>query len=180
MDRPHGALVPRQFGVELFDDVGAGGVAQPECPPELRALAVGDGHGVDLCAVAQLEPVLDPAQEPVGVGQLAGVVLVDVAGRAQLGEGGEGRRRPQVGIEPAVDELQQLDGELDVADAATPRFTSRSVSPRRARSASTSGLEVAQRPEIVGGEDPRPQAGAPPASSNAAPTSRIAGDRRGP
>ena len=35
-----------------------------------------------------------------------------------------------------------------------PRFTSRSVSPRRASSLSLAGLEVAQRPQVVGGERP--------------------------
>ena len=139
--------------------------------PICAALVVGDGHRVDLRAVAQLEPVLEAAQEPVGVGELAGVVLVDVAGRAQLGQGGERRRRPQVGIEPAVDELEQLHGELDVADAAATPLHLAVGEPAAGQLRLAPRLEVAQRPEVVGAERPATTAGGLPTSSNAAPSS---------
>ena len=56
-----------------------------------------------------------------------------------------------------MDELQQLDGELDVTDAAPAALDLAVGEARRASSASTAGLQVAHRPEVVGGEDPRPQ-----------------------
>ena len=49
-----------------------------------------------------------------------GVVVVDVAGLDHLGEGRQRGRSPQLGIEVAVHQLEQLHGELDVADAARP------------------------------------------------------------
>ena len=157
VDGPHRALMARQFTVELFDNVGLGGVAEPECAPDLRARVVGDGHRVDLSTFAQLEAVLDSAQEPVGVGEVTGVVLVDVSGRAQLGERGESRWRPQVGIEAAVDELEQLDGELDVANAAAAPLHLSVGEAAAGQLRLASGLEVAQCPEIVSGEDPGPE-----------------------
>ena len=101
-------------------------------------------------AVAQLEAVLEAAQEAVGVGELAGVVLVDVARRPELAQGDERRRRPKVGIEPAVDELEQLHGELDVADAA-PAALHLAVGETAARQLRFApSLEVADGAQVVG------------------------------
>ena len=127
---------------------------QAERATDLGALVVGDGHRVRLGALAQLQAVLDAAQEAVGVGELRGVVLVDVAGGAELGERRQRRRRAQIGIEPAVDELQQLDGELDVTDAATAALHLAVGEPAARQFRLAAGLEVAHRPEVVGGEDP--------------------------
>ena len=65
-----------------------------------------------------LEPVLDPAEEPVGV-----VHDVPLLGgqAADLLEPGDGVQRVGVadlGVLAAVQELEELDDELDVADAA--------------------------------------------------------------
>ena len=75
------------------------------------------GQRVHLLLVVELEPVLDRAQEAVRVGQLLGVVASDVAGVRQLVERDERAANPQLGVGAAVNELQQLHRELDVADA---------------------------------------------------------------
>ena len=54
----------------------------------------------------------------------------------ELFDGHDGRGRSQVGVRVTVDELEQLHGELDVANPARPSFISRSVSPLRSTSCS--------------------------------------------
>ena len=92
------------------------GATHDACQPVQR-LPVG-GQGVHLLLVDELQPVLDGAQQAVGVGEALGVGRVDVAGGGHLGQRGEGRRAAELGVEVAVHELQQLHRELDVADAA--------------------------------------------------------------
>ena len=77
-------------------------------------------HRVDLPLVLELHDVLDAAQEPVGVVEAGGVGGVDVAAAAQVLERGERAARAELGVDAAVHELEQLHGELDVADAAGP------------------------------------------------------------
>ena len=109
-------------------------------------------HGVHLGAVVELQAVLEAAQEPVGVGELRGVVGVDVAGRGQLGQRGQRVRRPQVGVEPAVHELQELHRELDVADPAPAPLHLAVGQALAGQLGLGPGLQVAQRPEVVGAE----------------------------
>ena len=85
---------------------------------------------------------------------MAGVLLVDVPGGAELGQRGQRRRRAEVGIEPPVDELEQLHGELDVTDAAPAALHLAIGEPAAGQLALAPGLEVAHRPQVVGGEDP--------------------------
>ena len=118
VDGSHRDLDLREGGVELVQGTALGGVPEAERAGDPGSFGGGDGHRVHLGAVPQLQPMLQAAQEAVGVGQLPGVVVVDVARRPELGQDGERRRRPQIGIESAVHELEQLHGELDVADAA--------------------------------------------------------------
>ena len=68
--------------------------------------------------VDQLDAVLEHAQETVGAIELSRVVAADVAGLAQRVDGRGGGAHAQGLIDPAVHELQQLDGELDVPQAA--------------------------------------------------------------
>ena len=65
--------------------------------------------------------MLDRAEEHVRVAEAADVAPFDVAAGGELRERHERRARPDLRIVPAVDELQQLHGELDVADAAAAR-----------------------------------------------------------
>ena len=75
-------------------------------------------------------------------------------------------------------ELEQLHGELDVADAtAAPLHLA--VGEAAARQLDLApGLEVAHRPQVVGGEDPRPQATAGGLVEGGAEAG-VAGDRSG-
>ena len=74
--------------------------------------------GVGLAQVVQLKAMLDVSQPSVRLVEVGGVGRLDVAALAEAMETLEGIRRPQRRVRPAVDQLEQLDGELDVADAA--------------------------------------------------------------
>src|SRR5215469_5573269 len=62
--------------------------------------------------------MLDRAQEAVGVAEPGRVLAAYVPLRRQGRERGQCRRIAQRLVRPAVYELEQLDGELDVAQAA--------------------------------------------------------------
>ena len=62
--------------------------------------------------------MLEGAQERVGLVQRLAVLAPDVAAPGQLGERAQRRRRADPLVGAAVHELQQLDGELDVAQPA--------------------------------------------------------------
>ncbi len=165
-------------GVELVQGTALGGVPEAERAGDPGSFGGGDGHRVHLGAVPQLQSMLQASQEAVGLGQLPGVVVVDVARRPELGQDGERRRRSQIGIESAVHELEQLHGELDVADA-TPAPLQLAVGEPAARQLDLApGLEVTHRPQVVGGEDPRPQVTAGGVVEGGTETV-IAGDRSG-
>ncbi len=66
----------------------------------------------------QLDPVLHRPQEPVGGVQRGGVGPADVAAGRQLGQRLQGVRAAQRGVGAAVHQLEQLDGELHVAQPA--------------------------------------------------------------
>ena len=76
------------------------------------------GQQVGAAQPLQLQPVLGPAQERVGGGHLGAVGAPDVAAPDQRPQAHQGARQPQVRVGPAVHQLQQLDGELDVPQAA--------------------------------------------------------------
>ena len=69
--------------------------------------------------LVELEQVLDLPEETVGVGQVAGIVPGHVTARRQRRRR-QGRWAAQRLIGAAVHELQELDGELDVPQAADP------------------------------------------------------------
>ena len=118
VDGPHRRLLAGEVAGQQLAGAGLGGVPVAHDPGQaVHGLAAG-GQGVDLLLGHQLEAVLDGAQQAVGVVEGPGVVGLDVAAGAQLGQGVEGGGRPQGGVVAAVDQLQELDGELDVADAA--------------------------------------------------------------
>ena len=118
------------------------------------------------------------AQEPVRLGQLLGVVAVDVAGTPPA------RRAPsrvvgdaQLGVEAAVHELQELHGELDVADAAPPALHLPVGEALAGQLGLDAGLQAAQRAQVVGAEGAAPEVLAGAASKAGA---ELGGRRRRP
>ncbi len=67
-----------------------------------------------------LQAMLQPSKEPIRAGQGLGVVLGHVPLSGQDCERAEGVRLPEPFVATAVDDLEELDGELHVADPAPP------------------------------------------------------------
>ena len=141
-----GDLLPRLR--QRAREGGAVGEAEPAAE-ERRAVGVG-GQRVGLAPVGELEPMLDAAQEDVGVGEGAMLALGDDAGGAQAVERAEGAALAQPAVAPAVDELQRLREELDLADAAGAELDVAARSRRRARSARMRAIEPMHRLDGVG------------------------------
>ena len=78
------------------------------------------GQEVRLNAGSPLDGVLGPAQEYVGASDVAGVAIADEAAQAQPLERREGAAHAQARLLPAPNQLQSLDEELGLADAAWP------------------------------------------------------------
>ena len=97
-----------------LERVGAG---EPERPRQRGARVPVGREVVGLQVAHHLQPVLQPAQEPVGVGEGLGVLLRDVALVGERRERGERVGLAEPLVPAAVHDLQELDGELDVADA---------------------------------------------------------------
>ena len=76
------------------------------------------GQQVGAAQPLQLQPMLGAAQKRVGGGHLGAVGAADVAAPDQRPQPHQGAGQPEIGVGPAVHELQQLDGELDVPQAA--------------------------------------------------------------
>ena len=112
MDPPDQLRRPVVLGLEL---VGAG---EPERPRQRGARVPVGREVVGLEVAHHLEPVLQAAQEPVGVGERLGVLVRDVALVGEHGERPEGVGLAEALVAAAVDDLEELDRELDVADAA--------------------------------------------------------------
>ena len=75
-----------------------------------------------LLVVQVLDAVLDPAQELVGAGQRVGGRLRHQARRGDALQRLQRRARAQLGELAAAHHLQQLHGELDLADAAARKL----------------------------------------------------------
>ena len=86
--------------------------------PSLRSTAGSSGRVCVRLQPAELQQVLGAAQEPVGGAEFLRVGPADVAAGGQRGQRGQRRGRAQRLVGAAVHELQQLDGELDVAQPA--------------------------------------------------------------
>ena len=113
---------------------------------------------MDLLLVDELEAVLDGAQEAVGVGEPVGVVGVDVAGLGQLGRASTRVvGAAELGVEVPVHELQELHGELDVADAAGAALELPVGEPLALDLGLDPGLHRPQRAQVVGLERVGPQ-----------------------
>ena len=68
----------------------------------------------------KLEAVLGLAEEAVGLFQDVVLLVGEAADLGESVEGEEGVALADLGQVAAVEELEELDGELDVADAAVP------------------------------------------------------------
>ncbi len=157
MDRADPGTALRQLGVEARQGGGVVRASEPEDPGQLLTFVGDAGYGVDLASVDQLHPVLDRAQEPVGLVEGGGVSGVDVAGGAQLGQGFQGGGRAQGRVGSAVHQLQQLHRELDVADAARSSLQLPSGHAAARHLGFGPGLHGPQRAEVVGRQRPAPQ-----------------------
>ena len=73
---------------------------------------------VGLQVANDLQAVFQRAQEPVRVGERGGVGFGHVSTLGERGQRAERVRLAEPMVTPAVDDLQELDGELDVADPA--------------------------------------------------------------
>ncbi len=111
-------VVPRGGRLDRLALTGGDGPQGPAGPAQAAQYGLIFGQGVGPAQLVELEQVLDLAQEPVGVGQVPGVFPGDVAALGQRGQRGQGGRAAQGLVGATVHQLQQLDRELDVAQAA--------------------------------------------------------------
>ena len=112
MQLTHGRGGVRVLGRELV------GVEHPERAAEPTQLGGVTRQDVGTAQPPQLQPVLDGAQEPVGGREAGGVAPPDVAAAGQPVDRAEGGASVQLRVGAAVHQLEQLDGELDVAQPA--------------------------------------------------------------
>ena len=103
-------------GVEQF--AGVGGAGQAHRAGEPGQIGVVGGQLVGLLVVEVLDAVLEAAQKAVGLGQPRGGAGAHDADGGQAIECGQGGARAQLRELAAAHHLQQLHGELDLADAA--------------------------------------------------------------
>lgn len=118
MEAAHGGGVPAPGLVEFGDGFGA----QAEGAAEAAQVGLVLGDEVGAAQPVELDAVFHGAQEAVRVVELGGVGAADVAAGGQGVEGVEGAAGVQGGVAAAVHELEQLDGELDVAQPAGAEF----------------------------------------------------------
>ena len=116
MQPAHLAPVAVALAGEQLQRVGA--VAQGPGQPAQPGHVVVGRQQVGAAQAVQLQPVLDGPQPAVRLREVAGVLAADVA---LLGERRQRRQRAAAAhrrVGAAVHELEQLHGELDVAQAA--------------------------------------------------------------
>jgi hypothetical protein len=121
---PHAAGVARPLREQHADDVVAPVGPQPRGagqPAQGRGV-LGGGQQVGAAQLLQLQAVLEQAQEAVGRGEVGAVVAGDVPAVRQRRERLQRRRRAQRLVGAPVHELQELHGELDVAQPAAPQL----------------------------------------------------------
>ena len=162
VDRPDGDLMASQLAVEARQR-GGGGVVPVAHDPRQASPRLGIlGHRMDLLLVVELQAVLHGPQVGVALGEHGGVPGVDVARGRKLLERGQRRRRAQRRVLAAVHELEDLDGELGVADAAPAPLDLPLGQPLAGQGALGPCLHVAHRPQVFGPEGTAPH---PPAGS---------------
>ena len=123
-----------------------------------------------LQVVHDLQTMLQRAEEPVRVRERSRIVPADVPLVREDQEGTEGVGLAEAFVATAVHDLQQLDRELDVADAAVPRFTSIPVLPE-ARTYSSSRTFTRRTSSISAAGSSSGNTNADTASTNPEPSS---------
>ena len=93
-------------------------VVEPETPRQRPQPPFRAGEGVGLLALRDLQAVLDVPQEDVRDRQVPLHLRLDEPVRAEVVEGGQGVAGAQVRRLAAVDDLEHLREQLDLADAA--------------------------------------------------------------
>ncbi len=112
MQPPHDGGVPTPRPVEFGHRVRA----QPEGPPEPAQVGLVLGDHVGAAEPVELDAVLHRPQEAVGLVELGGVRPPDVSAVGERPQGLQGGADAQGAVAAPVDELEQLDGELDVPE----------------------------------------------------------------
>ncbi len=95
-----------------------GRVAVAERTTDPAQVCLGVGQHVGAAQLVELDPVLDGTQEPVRQTEALAVLATDVAVVDERPECEQGRPDPQPLVDATVHQLEQLDGELDVAQPA--------------------------------------------------------------
>ena len=129
VDGPDLALATAQRVVETGRGRGGRVVLEAKHQSETAPGGGVGGYRVRLFLLDELQPVLHRPQEAVPVTERSSVVGGHVPGSGQLGEGVECRALPDSRVVAAVHQLEELDGELDVAD---PPRTALDLSPSKA------------------------------------------------
>ena len=98
--------------------------------PAQRLVVIRSGKHVGALEPLQLQAVLEQAQELIRRGEVGGVVASDVAAGPQCRQCVHRRGDVQRVVGPAVNQLEQLDGELDVAQPTGAEFDLPVANPR--------------------------------------------------
>ncbi len=106
---------PGDTGVLGLHPLGGGKTEGTGQPAHLGRVT---GQGVHPAQALELETVLGATQEAVGVGKAGGVPASHIAAAGKCVERGQGRGGTQLRVGPAVHQLEQLDGELHIAQPA--------------------------------------------------------------
>ena len=154
---------PRRIVPAVGPDVGGAG------QPAHRLVVVDLGQQMGALEPLQLQPVLEQPEELVGGGQVRRILATDVAALAQrrqrIHRGGDVQRL----VAAAMHQLQQLHGELDVAQSAAAEFDLAGRGPRRAPAAPPVAAWPALRPRNPHARRrPRPSASTRPGSARRA------------
>ena len=156
VDGPGRRLMVGEVGVETGQSAGAGAVPVTEHARQMSPRRCAGRDGVDLAVLEELQAVLDGPQEPVGRGEALGIGVGHVPARCQGGQRAQGARGPQSLVLAAVHQLEQLDGELDVAYAAPSQLYLPLCEPVAGHRLFGPGLHGPQRAQVVGTERPAP------------------------
>ena len=147
----------RELGPEPLAAGRVAAVAEPAGEPaELR---VGRRQGVRLAIVEDLEPMLDGAEERGGAFEDLPLLVGEAAGRGEPPDRLERGPRPDGRRVAPREQLEKLDRELDVTDAAAARLHVGGVAPRPDRPLLDPPLERLDAADVGAGEPAPPDPG---------------------